>query len=321
MKQRLTILSLLLTFMVTATWADDAKVIVWLNNGSKTEIPFTEMPQFVYDNGTFKIVIAGSTTYSWPLADLKELTFESALPSFIFNDTDDNSTPIVDKDNTKCNITLDRTLQTGSYNTFSVPFNISADMVKTVLGKGSEGTVIKELTGSSLTGNKLGLTFADATSIVAGKPYLIKVPAQVQNPTFEGITIVKGSMPKVTDYVDFVPTMGKTLVVGTSGNENNPQSVLFLGASNKFIHPTVINQPDDENSYQKGFRAYFRLHEDAMSAIEFTSNLDENLTGILDVRNQMEDGRSDIFDMQGRKVQSPAKKGIYIMNGRKIVVR
>ena len=320
MKQRLTILSLLFTLMVTAVWADDAKVIVWLNNGSKTEIPFTEMPQFVYATGTFK-VIAGSTTYSWPLADLKELTFESALPSFVFNDTDDNSTPIVDKDNTKCNITLDRTLQTGSYNTFSVPFNISADMVKTVLGKGSEGTVIKELTGSSLTGNKLGLTFADATSIVAGKPYLIKVPAQVQNPTFEGITIVKGSMPKVTGYVDFVPTMGKTLVVGTSGNENNPQSVLFLAGGNQFKHPTVVNQPDNEDSYQKGFRAYFRLHEDAMSAIEFTSNLDENLTGILDVRSQMEDGRSDIFDMQGRKVQSPAKKGIYIMNGRKIVVR
>jgi hypothetical protein len=115
--------------------------------------------------------------------------------------------------------------------------------------------------------------------------------------------------------------MGKTLVVGATGNENDCQSVLFLGASNKFFHPTVINQSDNENSYQKGFRAYFRLHEVAMQAIEFTSNLDEDLTGIQDVRSQMEDVRSDIFDMQGRKVQSPTKKGVYIMNGRKVVIK
>ncbi len=43
-------------------------------------------------------------------------------------------------------------------------------------------------------------------------------------------------------------------------------------------------------------------------------------TGIKDVRSQKEEGRSDFFDLQGRRVEQPVK-GLYIMNGRKYVVR
>ena len=195
----------------------------------------------------------------------------------------------------------------------------SIDVLKDVLGA---ETIVKELTASSLyNNNRLSMTFDDAVTIEAGKPYLVKVTEDIVNPTFKDVIIRNISTPIMTDYVNVIPAIGKTLVKGVEDHEDDVRSVLFLTAGNKFKHPTVVNQPDNEDSYQKGFRAYFRLHEDAMSAIEFTSNLDENLTGILDVRSQMEDGRSDIFDMQGRKLQSPAKKGIYIMNGRKIVVR
>ena len=46
----------------------------------------------------------------------------------------------------------------------------------------------------------------------------------------------------------------------------------------------------------------------------------KDTTGIKDVRGQKEDGRSDFFDLQGRRVEQPVK-GLYIMNGRKYVVR
>ena len=47
---------------------------------------------------------------------------------------------------------------------------------------------------------------------------------------------------------------------------------------------------------------------------------DENVTGIADVRSKMEDVRGNIFDLQGRKVAQPTK-GLYIVNGKKIVVK
>lgn len=43
-------------------------------------------------------------------------------------------------------------------------------------------------------------------------------------------------------------------------------------------------------------------------------------TGIQDVRSQKEDGRSDFFDLLGRRVEQPAK-GLYIKSGHKYVVR
>ena len=43
-------------------------------------------------------------------------------------------------------------------------------------------------------------------------------------------------------------------------------------------------------------------------------------TGISDVRSQMPDGTGEFYDLQGRKVKQP-RKGLYILNGRKVIVK
>ena len=45
-----------------------------------------------------------------------------------------------------------------------------------------------------------------------------------------------------------------------------------------------------------------------------------NMTGIDEVRNKMEDVRGDVYDLMGRKVQKPSKKGLYISKGHKVVI-
>lgn len=55
--------------------AENAKIIVWLNDGSKSEVLFANMPEFVYQDGN--ITMKSSTTeLSWPLTKLQKLTFE-----------------------------------------------------------------------------------------------------------------------------------------------------------------------------------------------------------------------------------------------------
>jgi hypothetical protein len=292
-----------------------ARMVVWLNSGLLTDLTFDSEPELTYDESTRLVSVTG-TALAWPLKNMRKLTFTRALPNFIFNEEDDNSDVVID--GYQCDFTLNRTFRTGGYNTFAVPFSVSLDVLKSVLGA---ETIVKELTASSMTNDKLSMTFTDATTIEAGKPYFVKVTADVVNPTFKDIIVRNVSTTVTTDYVNVVPAIGKTLVKGVVGSEDNAQSVLFLAGGNQFKHPTVVNQPDDEDSYLKGFRAYFQLHDGAIMANDFTSNLDDDLTGIHDVRSQMEDGRSDIFDMQGRKVQSPTKKGIYIINGKKVVIR
>ena len=47
---------------------------------------------------------------------------------------------------------------------------------------------------------------------------------------------------------------------------------------------------------------------------------DDDVTGVNEVRSQKEDVRSEWFDLQGRKVAQP-QKGLYIVNGRKVMVK
>ena len=66
-------------------------------------------------------------------------------------------------------------------------------------------------------------------------------------------------------------------------------------------------------------KAYL-LADDIASAPELTIDFGGEATGIADVRGKMEDVRSDFFDLQGRKVAQPAK-GLYIQNGRKVILK
>jgi len=248
---------------------------------------------------------------------MKKLTFTSSLPTFTFNEEDENDGAVDNKDGYFCNFTLDRTFRTGGYNTFAVPFSVSLDVLEEVLG---EGTVAKELTASAYNNGELSMTFTDAASIESGKPYFIKVPADVVNPTFMEVTVRNGSTTTTTDYVNVVPAIGKTLVKGADGSEDNAQSVLFLGGGNKFLHPTVINRPDDEDSY---LNAYLQLHNGASLASRFKDNLDAESTSILDVQSPADYEADAVYDLNGRKVASPAvlRKGIYIRNGKKFVIK
>ena len=90
-----TILTLLLTLFAVGMWAADAKIVVWLNDGSKTEVLFNQMPEFTYQDGNVSIQ-NGSTTLSWSLANLKKFTFEDVEASKPTDIKDIKATPKLD---------------------------------------------------------------------------------------------------------------------------------------------------------------------------------------------------------------------------------
>ncbi len=236
-----------------------------------------------------------------PYTELKETTDNSTWLS-------ENSEP--------ANIRLDRTLQTGGWNTFCSPFSISSTDLTAM---GITAKTLSSSTFDNATG-KLTLNFANATSIEAGKPYLVKVNATVQNPTFENVSTVSSTTPTETTYADFIPTLGRTQVAG------NVKNILFLGANNTLLNPSA------ENQYIKGFRAYFQLKGDAANAPALSFSLDfgdGETTGVIEVRSQTEDDgeyRSPVsggyYDLQGRRINGlPTQKGVYIVNGKKTIIK
>ena len=58
---------------------DKAKgIVVWLNDGNKTEVLFSDMPEFTYSDGN--VTLKSTTTeLSWPIANLQRFTFEDVI--------------------------------------------------------------------------------------------------------------------------------------------------------------------------------------------------------------------------------------------------
>lgn len=156
----------------------------------------------------------------------------------------DSSADIIDKENGKTHtVVLGRTLQGGQWNSFSAPFDISADMVTSVF---KSGVVVKELTGSSYTNGALQLDFSTVTSIAAGKAYLIKPLDNVAEPRFDGVTIDKRTAKTETTVADFIPAINPVSFTVRD------KSVLFFTGDGK------LSFPSDEGP-MKGFRGYLKL--------------------------------------------------------------
>jgi hypothetical protein len=69
----------------------------------------------------------------------------------------------------------------------------------------------------------------------------------------------------------------------------------------------------------------FTVHHGNGPAPQFisVSAMNGDVTGIEDVRGLMSDGRGDNwYDLNGRRLQQkPTKKGIYIQNGKKTIIK
>ena len=211
---------------------------------------------------------------------------------------------------TKRDFFLDRTLTQNVWNTFASPFAIASGDMEKYFGAGAK--VRKLGTTTIETGNVLSLNFVDATEIVAGKPYLVKPTADnVVDPTFEGVDLTAASASAdVTTYVNFVPTLGKTIVTGDA------EDILILTTAGKLVHPTAVGD-------MKDFRGYFVMHEAAAGAREFVIDFgDDEISRIQLIENTNRTNDTNVYDLQGRKLDGkPTQKGVYIQNGKKRVIK
>ena len=214
---------------------------------------------------------------------------------------------------TKSDFFLNRTLTANVWNTFASPFAIAAGDMEKYFGAGAK---VRQLESTSVEGTVLTLNFTDATSIVAGKPYLVKPAATVDfsanGKEFAGVNLNDATAtPTEKTHVNFVPTLGKTEVTG------DVKDILILNTSGTLVHPTAVGN-------MKGFRGYFLMHDASANARAFVINFgDGETSGIQPIR--MENGTTPAegtYDLSGRRIQGqPTQKGVYIQNGKKVVVK
>lgn len=203
-------------------------------------------------------------------------------------------------------VQLKRSLTPTQWNTFCVPFTISADVIAEKFGA---GTLV--YTFGSMNGNVMN--FTASTTIEAGKPYIVKPANTVVNPTFTGVNIEASAPEKLGENGFFMQgTYGAKTDLTTDGTN------LFLGEGNKFYKPSGTT-----TAKMKGMRAFFIVPQGTNLAA-LRANIDGATTAIDELTTVVEQPTDNrIYNLQGQFVGTSFEglHGVYVQNGKKVLVK
>ena len=196
----------------------------------------------------------------------------------------------------------------GSWNTLCLPFDVTLE------GSPLEGATAKTLTDATVDGNAVNLIFgSEVDELEAGVPYIIlwNEGENIVDPTFKNVTIAN-----VTNPCEFASGEVKFIGYYDAFDITTPANddIYYMKANNTLAHtgkPRTL----------KAFRAYFQFGENVMqNARTFVLDFGDGsqATSISSLPADMLEG--DWYTVSGMKVET-LKKGIYISNGKKVVVK
>ena len=225
---------------------------------------------------------------------------------------------------TYADVTMARTLGAGKWNTFCVPFDMTADQLTA-----NKITKVVQLTAAETTAdNGINLTSTDVTDgVKAGVPYLVQVSEDVTEITAEGVYVTAAAPAAQT-----IGTAGDytVAITGNYSAQNVPTNAYFISNNTFYVADAEATVP------LKGFRAYITLTDDSGEPAQAnvrTISIDGNTagdgtTGIEGVSGETADQLVDVYTLSGVKVKGGVKasealdglqRGIYIVNGKKII--
>lgn len=207
------------------------------------------------------------------------------------------------------NLTINRSMKSDKWNTFCVPFDLTSEQIVATFG---EGTEVRKYVGAN--GNVL--TFAKATDIEAGTPYLIK-PATADNKyIFKGINITTTEPAKVGN--------GDIKFCGVY-NQTNVNDLAETGSHVSGIVDNMVKRAQTNTSI-KGFRAYFSVPNNISESTEAALRvaIDGETTGIDAIEGFETNTPTRVYNLSGQYVGTSTanlKPGVYVSGGKKVIVK
>ena len=299
-----------------------------------------------YDHTGYMLISEGYVTYEFPVkAGKTYYLFASrtklALSGFCFDKDADYKTENLqkvtlygDKDNAttiegltvgnQYNVTLkNRTFRSGRWYSVVLPFSVSQKQMKDVFGNG-----VKVLHYSDVTGTDLNLFEHFYQMIVGGTPVLVKPSQEVTNPVFKNVTLTS------KEVVDIVNTGFKC--TGSWNNVDFPAYSYFIDAKDNTFYlydPTKVAQ-GTKAPHAGAFRSWIistsTNPSEAKQLTMHINGIDEQgettaIWNAISGNDDAEVASKGIYSLSGQKMNatdtSSLPKGIYIVNGKKFIVK
>lgn len=256
------------------------------------------------------------------------------ISTLIINDNSSDNTDLIEKNDKRTgNVKLAgrKLYKDGKWNTLCLPFPLTASQIAasplagaTIMTLDVESTEENDATTYKTrfdSDGTLYLNFTSVTAITAGTPYIIKWAEgeDITDPVFTNVTISKG-------FNDFNSSDGNVHFKGRYSSKTytaEQKNTLLLSGDNTLYYP----QPDLTTSASPQYpsigacRAYFEIGNVA-GVRAFKLNFGEESTEVKEVIEVKEVKDNSWYSLEGVKLSSkPAARGIYINNGRKLVIK
>lgn len=300
----------------------DANFTISVKTGTITKIEFTGNKSLEYlDCNGYSVMSEHRSVWtgnaqkvSFTSSDrtrVSSITVYVSLPTISLSESEENKI----ETKSDVNISLNRKLVKGVWNTICLPFDVSAAQAKSAFGADVR---IAALNVDS-KGNTLMFDTKTAEGIKAAVPYLI-MPSEVKaddkyefyNVSIKPENTVSAAAVSTHDGFVFKGIYNK---VDITQDINNPKSyAAFLGANNTLFKAK-------SGSTTKGFRAYFVIpNSTATSALRVV--VDGNATSIKNINCGVVESDDAVYNLQGQRVDARSlMPGLYIKAGKKFVVR
>ena len=245
--------------------------------------------------------------------ELDASTFNVTISKYTILDETSTVAPTA---KTGVDVLVKRTIKANEWSTICLPFEMSEAQVKEAFG---DDVKLGDFTGYDVKdeGETITVNFTDVTptSIEANHPYIIKVSAPVTEFTVDGVDID----PQDAEINKGTSRKPKAFIGNYVAGTEVENGCLFLN-NNKFWYSVGTTKI-------KAFRAYFNFFDllpdfeenyAEAPAITFGFN-NGGVTGIESVSNGLSTSDS-YYNLNGQRVETP-RKGLYILNNKKVVVK
>ena len=217
---------------------------------------------------------------------------------------DEMATTLPESQDNVSYVMVKRSITANQWNTICLPFSMTSQQVKNSFG---DQVQLANFTGYDYQNGNITVNFETVDHMEANHPYIIKRPTAISSFNVSGnMSIAPSSTPMTSG------TSGR--MVGTYvANTTIAKNLLFL-SDNMFWYSVGKTK-------MKALRAWFDF-DDVLPSVDGAAtrivlSVDGETTGIdrvIDIA-----GNGEVYDLQGRKVKRPARQGIYISGGRKII--
>ena len=243
------------------------------------------------------------------LTPASDVSFKVKVADFMTLSEDATVAP---KAATGVKVKVKRTIAAGTWSTICLPFAMDATQVKAAFGdavqlgdfKGYEATEDDDANVLSIA-----VKFESVDSIEANHPYIIKVGSAISEFIVENVTVNPSEEP-VNAAVKRTKKAWSEMIGNYVAETELAESTLFLNGG-KFYY-------SGGNNKLKGFRAYFDFYDELAEKNVDASRYFITFDDVTGIKGMKTSGEEVIYTLGGQRVQN-AGKGVYIVNGKKVI--